>query len=158
MTDRTTTLDDLARRVQRLEDEVAVARLVASYGPLVDAADADGAAALWRPDGSYDVEGWHMASSDEVRAMVASPEHRGLVERGCVHFLGPVATRIDGDVAVAVCESVLVLHREGRFTVARAGANRFELARDESGWRITRRVTRALDGSPEAVALLALES
>jgi hypothetical protein len=153
----TSTLDDLARRLQRLEDDVAIGRLIASYGPLVDAADADGAAALWAVDGSYDVEGWHMADREAVRAMVRSPQHRGLVEGGCVHFLGPVATRIDGDLAVAVCESVLVLHREGRFNVVRAGANRFELARVDHGWQITRRVTRTLDGSAEARALLALD-
>lgn len=147
-------LDALERRLRQLEDEVAIARLVASYGPLVDVADADAVAALWAEDGTYDVEGWHMASRSDVHAMVSSPEHRGLVASGCSHFLGPVTTSVDGDRAVAVCESLLVLHREGRFVVARAGANRFELARNRDRWEITRRVTRALDGSEEARDLL----
>ncbi len=47
----------LEQRLRRIEDERAVERLIASYGPLVDAGDADAAAALWATDGSYDVEG-----------------------------------------------------------------------------------------------------
>ncbi|MEU2255182.1 nuclear transport factor 2 family protein [Nocardia xishanensis] len=145
------------RRLRRVEDELAIGQLVARYGPAVDAAAADAAAELWTEDGSYDVEGWFMDGRDEVRAMVRSAEHRGLVERGCTHFLGPVATVIEGDRATAVCESLLVVHRDGRFVVARAGANRFELTRTADGWKIQRRVTRALDGTPESRDLLALD-
>lgn len=151
-------LREIERRLRALEDDAAISRLIASYGPLVDAADQDAVAALWAEDGTYDVEGWQMRSREDVRAMVASPEHRGLVAGGCTHFLGPVVTRVEGDEAVAVCESVLVVHREGRFVVARAGANRFELRRaPHGGWEIAHRTTHALDGSPEAVALLSLD-
>ena len=44
-------LDRLEARVQALEDELAIIRLVASYGPLVDAGEADAVAALWAEDG-----------------------------------------------------------------------------------------------------------
>lgn len=152
-------LHEIERRLRALEDEAAIARLVASYGPLVDAADQDAVAALWAEDGTYDVEGWHMRSREDVRAMVASPEHRGLVAGGCTHFLGPVVVRVDGDVAIAVCESVLVVHRDGRFVVARAGANRFELRRRVAGgWEIAHRTTHALDGSAEARDLLSRDA
>ncbi|MFL6061849.1 MAG: nuclear transport factor 2 family protein [Marmoricola sp.] len=144
----------LEARLALLEDERAISRLVGCYGPLVDAADADAVAALWAEDGTYDVEGWEMRSRAEVHAMVLSPQHQGLVAGGCTHFLGPVVVTLDGDTAVAVCESVLVVHREGRFHLARAGANRFELARGAGGWEITARVTRALDGDAGARALL----
>ncbi len=150
--------DRLARleeRVQRLEDELAIIRLVASYGPLVDAGEADAVAALWAEDGSYDVEGWRMTSREDVRAMVLSEGHQHLIEGGCSHFLGPVTVTIDGDSAVAVCESILVRHRDGGFSVRRAGANHFHLGRGADGWRIKDRRTRALDGSAEARDLLA---
>ena len=150
-------LHEIDRRLRALEDEAAIARLVASYGPLVDAADQDAVAALWAEDGTYDVEGWRMLNREDVRAMVASPEHRGLVAGGCTHFLGPVVSRVEGDEALAVCESVLVVHRDGRFVVARAGANRFELRRAPHGWEIAHRTTHALDGSQEAIALLSLD-
>ncbi len=37
----------LEQRLRRVEDELAIGRLMASYGPLVDAGDADAVAGLW---------------------------------------------------------------------------------------------------------------
>jgi ketosteroid isomerase-like protein len=145
----------LERRLQRVEDELAITRLIASYGPLVDAGEADAVAAIWAEDGEYDVEGWHMRGRADVHAMVVSEQHQSLIGSGSCHFLGPAAVQVDGDCAVAVCESLLVLHRDGRYTVWRAGANHFELGRVEGRWVVLRRTTRALDGSQAARDLLA---
>ncbi|HET9876900.1 MAG TPA: nuclear transport factor 2 family protein [Mycobacterium sp.] len=144
----------LEQRLQRVEDERAIERLLASYGPLVDAGEADAAAALWTTDGSYDVEGWSMRSRDDVAAMVRSDAHQGLIGRGSAHFLGPAVVTVDGDDAVAVCESALLLHRDGRFVVGRAGANYFRLRRIDGRWQIVSRTTRSLDGKAEARQLL----
>jgi uncharacterized protein (TIGR02246 family) len=144
----------LEQRLQRLEDELAITRLVSSYGPLVDAGKAEAVAGLWTEDGTYDVEGWSMTSRADIRAMVESDAHQGLIGGGCSHFLGPAHVVVDGDEAVAVCESLLVRHRDGGYSVRRAGANRFELRRGPDGWRIAHRTTRALDGSAEARGLL----
>jgi len=156
MTEERLTL--LEQRIQRLEDELAITRLVSSYGPLVDAGKAEAVAGLWAEDGTYDVEGWQMTSRADIRAMVESDAHQGLIEGGCSHFLGPAHVVVDGDEAVAVCESLLVRHRDGGYSVRRAGANRFELRRGPDGWRIAHRTTRALDGSNEARALLVAEA
>lgn len=144
-------------RLERVEDELAITRLMASYGPLVDAGDAGSVASLWAEDGEYDVEGWHMRSRSDVDAMVRSDAHQNLINGGCSHFLGPAHIRIDGDEAVAVCESLLVRHRDGEFSVRRAGANRVRLRRsdaDPGRWEIVHRTTRALNGSEEARKLL----
>ncbi|HET6153893.1 MAG TPA: nuclear transport factor 2 family protein [Marmoricola sp.] len=146
----------LEARLARIEDELAITRLIGCYGPLVDAADADAVASLWAEEGTYDVEGWEMRSRADVHAMVLSPQHQGLVAAGCTHFLGPVVVTTEGDDAVAVCESVLVVHHQDRFHVARAGANRFELVRSGAGWEILHRTTRALDGDVSARDLLAV--
>lgn len=71
-----TTITALLERVRRLEDERDIARLIASYGPAVDAADADTAAGLWAQDGVYDVENWQMVGRGDVHAMVSSSSHR----------------------------------------------------------------------------------
>jgi ketosteroid isomerase-like protein len=147
----------LEQRLRRVEDELAISRLMASYGPLVDAGDGDAVAALWVDDGEYDVDGWHMRSRADVAAMVRSPAHQGLIGGGSAHFLGPVCVDVDGDLAVAVCESILVRHNEdgGGYRVWRAGANHVTLRRTAAGWRIVKRTTRALDGSEQARDLLA---
>lgn len=141
------TLAELEKRLAHIEDERAVERLIASYGPLVDAGEADATAELWAVDGSYQVEGWHMRSRDDVAAMVRSDAHQGLIHHGCSHFLGPAVVTVDGDDAVAVCESVLLLRRNGAYVAARAGANYFRLRRIDGRWQIVERTTHALDGS-----------
>jgi ketosteroid isomerase-like protein len=144
----------LEERLRRLEDEHEISRLIASYGPLVDAGRDAEVAALWTDDGVYDVDELSMEGREAVAAMVRSPEHQGLIGRGATHFLGPVHVRVDGDTAVAVGHSILLLHRDGRFVPVRSGANRWELRRTPDGWRTVRRTTRMLDGSDEARALL----
>lgn len=146
---------ELERRLERIEEERAIERVIASYGPLVDAGEADAAAHLWATDGSYDVEGWSMRSRDDVAAMVRSDAHQGLIHRGCSHFLGPAVVTVDGMDAVAVCESVLLLHRGDGFVVARAGVNHFRLKLIDDRWQIVERTTRTLDGKSEARDLLA---
>ncbi|EUA19106.1 snoaL-like domain protein [Mycobacterium xenopi 4042] len=42
-------LTELERRLQTIEDERAIERLIASYGPLVDAGQSEAAAQLWSP-------------------------------------------------------------------------------------------------------------
>ena len=149
-----TNIEDIAARLGRLEDEHDIAQLIASYGPAVDAANADAAAALWAEDGTYDVEAWNMQSRADVRAMVSSTSHRDLVANGCCHFIGPSVVTVAEDKAVAVSES-LVLVRDGvGYRVWRATANHFELRRVDGRWRISKRVSRVLDGQPGAHALL----
>lgn len=146
----------IERRLKMLEDEREIARLIASYGPLVDAGDADGAAALWTVDGSYDVGDWLMSSRDDVAAMVRSDAHQGLIARGCCHFFGPPVVEVTGDDAVAVCESTMLVRREsGGYAVARAGVHLLRLRRDGDSWLIVSRVARQLDGTPAGPDLIA---
>lgn len=144
----------LEARLRRLEDERDIARVVASYGPCVDAGNAVGTAELWAEDGSYDVEGWRMTSRADVRAMVESDGHRALVAAGCCHFLGPAVVTVDGDEAVALCESVVLRAASDDYQVWRAAANHFHLRRESDGWRIMTRTTRLLNGNPKAHRLL----
>lgn len=154
----------LESRLSQLEDEQAIAQLVASYGPLVDAGLPDEVAGLWTADGVYDVDEMYLGDQEAVRAMVAGEDHQGLIHRGAAHFLGPAQVTVTGDTARAVCHSVLVVHHRDKFFLARAGAHLFSLVRatsgspepgdDTRGWRIQHRTTRVLDGREESRALL----
>ena len=74
---------------------------------------------------------------------------------GCAHLLGPVAIEIDGNRATARGHSVVLRHTGSGFEVARVSANRWDLVRSESGWRVCHRENALLDGSEAARALLA---
>jgi uncharacterized protein (TIGR02246 family) len=154
MPDRSTDPHDLAARLRRLEDERDISRLIASYGPAVDAGDPDAAAGLWAADGTYDVDGWHMKGRADVHAMVSSAPHQKLVANGCCHFLGPCVVTVSGDSAVAVCESLVLVRDGDGYRVWRATANHFALRRIDDQWQITTRTSRLLDGNPDAHALL----
>lgn len=136
----------LEQRLQRVEDELAILRLLTSYGPLADAGSPE-AAELWAEDGEYDVEGWQMRGRDEVRAMIRSEAHQRIIGTGSAHFFGPPSISLDGDEAVAVCESILVRHNDDGCYIWRSGANRIRLRRTAEGWRIVHRISRPLDGS-----------
>ncbi len=147
-------LATLERRLQALEDEREIARLIASYGPLVDAGAAEEAAALWTEDGVYDVDEVYLEGRDQLKAMVLSAHHQQWIEAGCAHFLGPAHITVDGDSATAVCHSLMVVRVEGRFVLRRATANHWSLSRTPQGWRTTRRTSRVLDGRAEAIDAL----
>ncbi|RKT86992.1 SnoaL-like domain-containing protein [Saccharopolyspora antimicrobica] len=155
MAEQSTELAELAARLRRLEDQQEIARLIASYGPLVDSGSADAVADRWEPDGAYDVDELSMNGRDEITAMVAGPRHQSWIRGGCAHFLGPAHVTVEDDDAVAVGHSLMIVHRDGEFVVRRATANRWQLRRGPQGWRVTRRTSRVLDGRAEAPRLLA---
>lgn len=155
MTELNRRLAALEARLSGLEDEREIAAVIASYGPLVDDGAADEVGALWTGDGVYEVDDYMMDGASAVAEMVRSGPHQTLIAGGCAHFQGPSHVTVDGDTAVAVGYSLLVVHRDGRFAVARATANHWELHRTSAGWRVHRRTSRLLDGRSEAHALIA---
>jgi ketosteroid isomerase-like protein len=145
------TIDDqILARLGALEDRAAIAAVIAAYGPLVDAGDADRVAALWTENGTYSVDGFVMAGREEIAAMVRGPQHQGYIRRGCTHLLSaPVidlanAPAADGDRATASCQSVLMVGAADGYAVLRLSINRFEMVRTDGGWLIERRVTHKL--------------
>lgn len=147
----------LEARLGLLEDERAVARAMASYGPLVDSGEADAVAALWAPDGVYDIDELYLAGREQIGEMVRSPAHRGWIQQGCAHVVGPPHITVEGDEAVAVCHSLMVVHEAGRYVVHRATANHWRLCRTPggAGWQVVTRTNRVLDGRAESPVLLA---
>ena len=141
----------LTRRVQRLEDELAIHRVIMDYCFAVDSGDAERAAALFTEDTVYDSEVMMMHGRDEVRRMVLSDRHQALLPN-CAHTIGPISVDLQGDHAVAIGYSRLYLRKDNDIELWRLSFNRWELARGEGGWRVARRSTRVL-GHAEAQRL-----
>jgi uncharacterized protein (TIGR02246 family) len=141
-------------RLQRLEDAAAIATVVAAYGPAVDSGSAAAVASLFADDGIYDVSPTPLVGADAVEQMVQGKRHQGLIERGCAHLQGIPHVTVDGDKAVAVNHSVVLLNSPDGFDIWRVAANRWEFSRTSEGWKVVRRVNRLLDGDATAAALL----
>lgn len=140
-------LAELHARLRRLEDESAITRLIMSYGPAADAGLTSFAGQLWLEDGVYDwdANGRPHHGSAGVDAMLQSDGHQNLIGAGVAHFAGPLLLDLDGDQATALNYS-LVMRREGdRFYLWRVSAVRWDLARTDEGWRVSRRTNRLLD-------------
>jgi hypothetical protein len=150
------TVERLERRVRALEDELAIYRVLARYGPAVDSGSGDVAAALFTEDGAYDAGMGRWTGRDEIAGMVHGRVHQGLIHAGAAHVMGGVPHVIlNGDTAVAV--AYFHLHRRGddEFKVWRVTATRWDLVRDGETWKVASRVNRLLDGSDDARRLLA---
>jgi hypothetical protein len=146
--------DPIATRLQALEDRAAIADLIARYGPLADAGDAAGVAALWADHGVYAVDGFPEACGHAaIAALIEGPVHQELMARGCAHLLSPAAITLAGDRAMAWCHSVVLAKSGEGWLPVRVAANRWELARTVEGWRATRRDNALLDGREAARAL-----
>jgi len=145
-----------ASRLSALEDQEAIRDLIARYGPLADAGDCAGAAALWTPDGVYEVGGFgEYQGREAIQALLEGESHQTLIASGSAHMLGPPAIDLQGDQAVAHNHSVVFRKAGQTWEAHRASANEWHLRRTHEGWRIARRINRLLDGAPEARALLA---
>lgn len=146
---------DLEQRLRALEDRAEIAELIARYGPAVDSADAAAVSALWTADGNYRFDDTEL-DADGIRSLVELPTHRDYLTRGCAHVLSAPRIEVDGDTAVAVTHSVVLLHDHDHWRAARVSANRWELVRTDDGWRVRHRRNRLLDGREAARELLVL--
>jgi ketosteroid isomerase-like protein len=148
-------LERLEAHVRRLEDQVAIYQLLASYGPAVDSRSGEAAADLWAQDGRYDFGGPPLEGREHIGSLVDLDTHVGYVAAGCAHVISMPVVSVDGDCAVATGYSRVYLRSGDGWKVERASANRWELARTAAGWKVTNRINRPLDGAPDARGLLA---
>src|SRR5262245_58057526 len=146
-------VEALTRRVQALEDELAIHRLIVRYGLAVDTGNAERTASVFTPEGVYDADVRRMQGRGDVEDMVRGERHQRMVGH-CAHQIGPAVVRIDGDRAVALGYSRVYLQSDAGTAIYRVSVNRWQLERRAGAWLIAHRLTRVL-GHAEATAVLA---
>jgi ketosteroid isomerase-like protein len=144
----------LEGRVRQLEDALAIMRLINSWGPAVDTGSSQAAANLWDADAVLDSDLSRLEGPAAVSAMVDSQGQRALIDQGCAHVQSAPVITVEGDRATAIAYSQVFLHAEQGHDVWRVSANRWECRRTPDGWRVTKRVNRVVDGTPDSRALL----
>ncbi len=142
-------IEKLEARLQLVEDEAAINRLIMSYGPSADAGLTAAAAALWLEDGIYDwdANGAPYANAAEVDTMLRGEGHQGLIADGIAHFAGPLLIDLLGDKATVLNYSLIMRREADRHSLWRVSAVRWDVVRTGSGWRVQRRTNRLLDAS-----------
>src|SRR5262245_9347823 len=120
------TVTALAQRIQALEDELAIHRLIVHYGFCVDVGDADGAADVFTEAGVYDVDIGRMEGRGAVRDMVRGARHQAMVGH-CAHQIGPAIVELRGpDRAVATGYSRVYLQTPAGTHIYRVSCNHWE--------------------------------
>jgi hypothetical protein len=144
-------LDELAARLCKVEDELAIRRLVLSYGPAADAGLTGLAASIWAEDGQYD---WNAGqppyeSAAAVEEMLEGDLHQGLIRKGVAHFSGPLLIDLEGDRAIALNYSMVMRQDpdNGRYWLWRVSAVRWEVERDAGSWKLRCRTNRLMDAT-----------
>ncbi|HMD46268.1 MAG TPA: nuclear transport factor 2 family protein [Acidimicrobiales bacterium] len=146
---------ELGRRLGQVEDQLAIFKLICTYGPAVDSGGGEAAAALWTDDGVYDSDTHVWRGHDEIAGLVEAGQHQTMLAEGCAHILGFPRVTLDGDRAVATCYSRVYRRSADGYYVWRLAANRWELTRTPDGWRAVTRINRLIDGSDAARRVLA---
>ena len=78
-------LDALERRLQLVEDQLAITRVVLAYGPRVDSGCAEAVADLWAEDGSYEFQA-------DAAPLSGREEQAGMVRSAAVRTCSPRRT------------------------------------------------------------------
>jgi hypothetical protein len=152
MTDLEQTVASLVERIERLEDELAIHKVIVRYGLGVDIGEGDHAASVFTPDGVYDVDVGRLNGRAAVAAMVRGARHQAMVGH-CAHQMGPlVIERQSGGWAAVTGYSRVYLHTAAGTHVYRVSLNRWELVKEGGEWLVGRRTTRVL-GHDEAPAV-----
>jgi ketosteroid isomerase-like protein len=157
MNDQTTIIADLAARLQRLEDEREIQRVLTCYGFAVDLGDADATAALYTDDTVIDLGPTsRFGGAEGARQLVLDHRHQEIVGR-CAHTMGPFVVDVDptGDRATATgYVRVYVSDADMRNPrLWRIGYTHFGLVRAGTTWRIATRLSRSV-GADDGASLL----
>ena len=158
----------IEERLRSIEDRLDILNLIASHPPSADSGADYFTRQVYTDDGVIDLGGGKTASgNEEVAAMVKTPGHQAAIAGGLAHFCGLPRIDIDGDSATVTSYlQIITPHPDAEphevpnhgttrgFRIHRVGANRWELGRTASGWKIKRRTLRPLDGTEPARELL----
>jgi hypothetical protein len=159
----------LEHRLRAIEDRLEIYNLIASHPPSADTGAKAYAEAVYTQDGVFDrgaeLSSW--SGNKAIGANLKSEGHQAAIAGGLAHFTGLPHVTIEGDAAVVISYlQILTPRKTGEpvevpnhgasrgYHIHRVVANRWELERAASGWKIKRRTSRLVDGSEPSREIL----
>lgn len=135
--------DDLAARVQRLEDREAIFQLFMDYRRCLDTKDFSGYAALFSDDGEFEAQDLRAKGRAAIEELVDGMRGSLLTETAGddIHIVANPEIAIDGDTATARSTWIYVIRApDGGPDLCKVGHYDDQLVRgDDGGWRFARR-------------------
>jgi uncharacterized protein (TIGR02246 family) len=135
---------DLEQRLQRVEDELAIRRIIVEYAVRLDARDLDGYLDLFASEGVWQVGDTVRRGREEIREMLVGIYGNPDVEPyGYEGFrtVSNVQIDVDGDRATARSRHLTLVRGErGNPAPILSGLYEDEFIRENGEWKILRRV------------------
>jgi len=130
---------ELAQRVRRLEDLIAIQQLFVDYGRYLDAGDVDAYASLFAEDGELMLGPVGRAKGRAaIRELMAKT--LSATGRSSYHIISSPQVALDGDRASSsVMWSVIASAEGGGLALTMVGRHVDELRREREGWRFVKR-------------------
>jgi uncharacterized protein (TIGR02246 family) len=143
----------LEQRVQRIEDEAAIERVILDYAVTLDARDFDAYVALFAKEGVWQNGATVRTGPEEIRAMLVGiygEPDPGYVNTDSYRIVSNIEIELDGDRATARSRQLTIMRGEnGAPTPVLSGVYEDEFVREDGAWKILRRVDRTIMPSPE---------
>jgi SnoaL-like domain len=159
----------IEQRLRAIEDRLDIYNLIASHPPSADTGHSAFAEAIYTEDGVFD-RGPDLSGATGNKAIAASLKsdgHQAAIAGGLAHFTGLPHIVLEGDTATVTSYlQILTPKKSGEpvevpnhgssrgYHIHRVVTNRWELRRTPSGWKITRRTLRLVDGSEPSREIL----
>lgn len=142
----------LEQRMQRVEDELAIRRILVDYARLLDERDYAGFADLFTPEGEWNrADGSGRKGRAAIRAVleeVMGPA--GAPNAANYHLISNPRVDLEGDRARATSRYLFVMRGpDGQPVPALAGVYHDEFVRHQGEWMIKRRVAEDIMPTPE---------
>ena len=140
-------LQEVLRRLRRIEDRQALADLLSRYGPAIDDRDVEALRELFTADATFDSVGGPVTGRDEVvdhyieRMRSFGPSYH-IPHSQVVEFVG------DDEATGVVCAHAELAHEDGAFWVALRYHDRYR--REDGTWRFAHRKVLQLYAMPLA--------
>jgi uncharacterized protein (TIGR02246 family) len=143
----------IEQRLQRVEDELAIRRILVDYSATQDARDYEAYVALFAKEGEW-VNGKAVYKGREaIRKMLVGlygTPPPGYVNSESYHISSNAQIDVHGDRATARSRHLLIMRGpKGEPTPVLAGRYEDELIREDGQWKILRRVDHPLMPTPE---------
>lgn len=147
-----TQIEALTRRIEALEDELALRDVLMQYCLAADSGDSKAGALLFDQNCNVDIDAAvFMKGSAEVKASLESNAHQSMLPR-MAHITGPFRIQVKGAQAVATGYMTLFIKSETT-AIARQSMGRWEFEKRQGQWFIKNRVARSV-GRPDTKDLI----
>ncbi len=142
----------LEQRVQRIEDEAAIRKVILDYAVHLDARDFDNYVALFARDGTWQNGATIKHGRDEIRQMLVGiygEQKPGSVNTDSYRIVSNVEVELNGDRATAHSRQLTIMRGEnGTPTPRLSGIYDDEFIREDGAWKILHRTDRTIMPSP----------